>query len=579
MGKYISGRHVESLKSLEIKPANWKILDALREAYPAGLTAKELRKSTKQSVSDIYRNLSDLERENYLIKIPGDRDKGAKPSKLHIIEESSGILQTLFDYRLSPGNVKFSDDFKNAWEILVPNKEDETNLLRELTRFIENVIRLSTESDQEAIKNIAPRLGKKYCCKNCGINHEARDFIRAILIHLIDRLETKHEFVKFQNKYQLLGETARGEQVFEKIMKLSDQLERQDKRKVIPKPVTKSNIPTESTQHSVELASWQDYALRILSIQKDSLKDQVPFTATDKNGRLFDGTIDKALVKDEITADTIIEVKPRDNIDVIENYGKLTISINESIEVKSDDALFPKLSQLETKIEDIDLTKRKYILNGVVILKEPEMFKTESGKEYTWTLIGQESGYMTLQEEGANFLDKLHKDDKINIINVLSYSNLLLLSPYGSIEKMDTYVDPSVSDMLLQGHQISPPRKVTIIEQEKTRGDIKVTLHKIHILEDYTRLFVKIENNNENSEIRLNTSRSKAIQTKKQFEHSYKTDSRSRMIKFTIPPGVEEEGVLIFEPLDSIEDDVRFMISFYQNFHDNTFVFDVKLSG
>jgi hypothetical protein len=133
--------------------------------------------------------------------------------------------------------------------------------------------------------------------------------------------------------------------------------------------------------------------------------------------------------------------------------------------------------------------------------------------------------------------------------------------------------------MLLQGHQITPPHRIAIIGQEKTKGSIKVTLYKIHILKDYTRLFAKIENISENTEISLNTSRLKAIQRKKQFEYSYKTDNRYRMIKYTIPPAVEEKGVLIFEPLDSIEDDVRFMISFYQNFQDNTFVFDVKLSG
>ena len=33
-------------------------------------------------------------------------------------------------------------------------------------------------------------------CKNCGYNHEARDFIRATLLHLIDGLETDKRFIR-----------------------------------------------------------------------------------------------------------------------------------------------------------------------------------------------------------------------------------------------------------------------------------------------------------------------------------------------------------------------------------------------
>jgi hypothetical protein len=32
-----------------------------------------------------------------------------------------------------------------------------------------------------------PEKTPDFCCSQCGLNHEARDFIRAILLHLIDR--------------------------------------------------------------------------------------------------------------------------------------------------------------------------------------------------------------------------------------------------------------------------------------------------------------------------------------------------------------------------------------------------------
>jgi hypothetical protein len=269
-----------------------------------------------------------------------------------------------------------------------------------------------------------------------------------------------------------------------------------------------------------------------------------------------------------------LEDKWQIDYEIFEENEILRVSIDDSIEVKGDDPSFPTLYQFETKIDEIDLTKRGYVLNQVVILREPERFRTEDGKEYTRTLIGDYTGYMTLIEEGANFLDKLHKNDSINVINALSYSNLLLLSPYGSIEKIET-IEPDISGWLLERHKITPPNKIAIIEQEQTKGGIKVRLHKLHMLKDYTRLFATIENTNENNEVMLIEYDLNAIQRKKQFRHSYKTDSNYREVKSRIPPGVEEKGVLLFEPLDSIKDDVKFLIPFSNQI---LFTFDVKLS-
>jgi len=71
------------------------------------------------------------------------------------------------------------------------------------------------------------------------------------------------------------------------------------------------------------------------------------------------------------------------------------------------------------------------------------------------------------------------------------------------------------------------------------------------------------------------TSDLKVIQAKKQFVYTLKTDSRYRMIKTKIPQGDEEKGVLLFEALDSIKDDIKFLIPFSNNI---LFTFDVKLS-
>ena len=101
----------------------------------------------------------------------------------------------------------------------------------------------------------------------------------------------------------------------------------------------------------------------------------------------------------------------------------------------------------------------------------------------------------------------------------------------------------------------------------------------MHLLSDYTRLFVTIENTNENTAIDLVTYDLVAIQGKKQFGHIYNIDSRYRMIKHRIPPGIEETGVLLFEPLNTTWDDVRFVLPFRDNaLKTEQFIFDVKLS-
>jgi hypothetical protein len=44
---------------------------------------------------------------------------------------------------------------------------------------------------------VSGRDTSKSCCVQCGINHEARDFVRATLLHLLDHLERHDKFIEF----------------------------------------------------------------------------------------------------------------------------------------------------------------------------------------------------------------------------------------------------------------------------------------------------------------------------------------------------------------------------------------------
>ena len=78
------------------------------------------------------------------------------------------------------------------------------------------------------------------------------------------------------------------------------------------------------------------------------------FLAINKDGKILAGTIDKELVTDDMTSDTVIEcLTTPDNIAIdVEGGGSyVTLSKDDSfVKVTDDDPAFPKLSDLISKI-------------------------------------------------------------------------------------------------------------------------------------------------------------------------------------------------------------------------------------
>ena len=105
---------------------------------------------------------------------------------------------------LPPGNVVYSNEFIEVWHKIV-GKEEEDELCTALLNFLDKTLRRISESskDDDKIRRIVPsaaapslssaelkQIDKNYCCCSlCGLNHEARDFIRAMLLYLLDQLE------------------------------------------------------------------------------------------------------------------------------------------------------------------------------------------------------------------------------------------------------------------------------------------------------------------------------------------------------------------------------------------------------
>jgi hypothetical protein len=65
-----------------------------------------------------------------------------------------------------------------------------------------------TEYDDDETKMWAPEKDLECCCSQCGVNHEARDFMRAMLLHLIDQLEKHSKFIDFLEDNNFLTQQA-----------------------------------------------------------------------------------------------------------------------------------------------------------------------------------------------------------------------------------------------------------------------------------------------------------------------------------------------------------------------------------
>jgi hypothetical protein len=238
MKKYIDGYYCRDDLHLQVinKDSNRKILEALRKAYPDGLTVEELSKKTRLPVKTIYAQKAELYREyyiNHLEEQDGVRKLRGRPS-VHasassspsmnevqrkrvriVLEDTSGFHDPYEGKKptpLPPGNVVYENGFTDAWDRLVVQDQEEI-LYRDLLQFIQGIfIRMDQEIDwkenERPIRKWIPERTVEYCCTQCGLNHETRDFIRAILLRLIDKFETNDKFVDFLKDNQMLTQEA-----------------------------------------------------------------------------------------------------------------------------------------------------------------------------------------------------------------------------------------------------------------------------------------------------------------------------------------------------------------------------------
>jgi hypothetical protein len=97
----------------------------------------------------------------------------------------------------------------DVWHTIV-TKEEEIELCTPLLQFLErSLVRMSNHTSDEIRRWVPERCiqgrdNANSCCVQCGINHEARDFMRATLLHLLDHFERHDKFIEFMKNHEFL---------------------------------------------------------------------------------------------------------------------------------------------------------------------------------------------------------------------------------------------------------------------------------------------------------------------------------------------------------------------------------------
>jgi hypothetical protein len=194
--KYVKGVYYQNPKlQSTIKGEKQKIVDALKEGYPNGFSAQELHAFTKHQVEEnsAYQLCKELANLNFIIS-KTEKGKKRRAVQRYYFEDYNYIYNLREGSRLpfAPGYVEYEKNFLDIYE-KIRNKELEDKIQYSLLEFLVPAIRATKNSG--------------LLCKNCGYNHERRDFIRATLLRLIDDLETNRQFIEFIRNEGIIGET------------------------------------------------------------------------------------------------------------------------------------------------------------------------------------------------------------------------------------------------------------------------------------------------------------------------------------------------------------------------------------
>ncbi len=220
MWKYLEGYYCKddrSLEGIKTEPSR-TVLCTISKHYPVGITAKEISKQTRIRPDTVRGSLKSLEVAGFIKKRKYEPSRGRPGADGHDdvrslrfhIENRNFALNKNDEYQFAPGYTKYTSDFLNAWSVLV-DKDQLDDLYPSLMKIVRQVWTKITSSEDPVLKQLLPRTesvdGDRISmqCEYCRINHDARDFIRAILLHILDQFETSSAFMNFFDEQHFIS--------------------------------------------------------------------------------------------------------------------------------------------------------------------------------------------------------------------------------------------------------------------------------------------------------------------------------------------------------------------------------------
>jgi hypothetical protein len=168
---------------------------------------------------------------------------------------------------------------------------------------------------------------------------------------------------------------------------------------------------------------------------------------------------------------------------------------------------------------------------------------------------------------------QLSKDDCVRVVGTAQqdtiYKNMFGATRTAatinadSVTKIDCYEDNN------------PAKNVVVVEKIQKYGGITVTLHKVEFSDKNTRVYLTLGNSDPSQDVTFYDSNAKAVQGHTQFQTIYSFEPTYPKIESTVPPGISENGVVLFEPLDKTHCGAQFIFDAQKGADDIKFTFDV----
>jgi replication factor A1 len=190
---------------------------------------------------------------------------------------------------------------------------------------------------------------------------------------------------------------------------------------------------------SDEESSLGNYILRIISKRSNKEESILLCMAIDKESRPYFLKVNTKLFELNLQSDDIIECYPNR---ILGNTIELTDQ-ESFVQILSKDQEFPRGEQFESKIKNISITNKPYIVEAIVLqIPNKSEVNTKSGEQVTVadTIVGDDSGEIRLVgwRDNSELVSQLKIGERIKILAVNAVNGKegnieLSLKPYSEI--------------------------------------------------------------------------------------------------------------------------------------------------